>query len=75
MLTSVILRLSVPHPQQLCRGSTAPDPPTPHQHHPRVFVLRAGSRLEDKTGLTEKRPPIRPTRTKGYLGRTGTRAQ
>ncbi|KAJ4919375.1 hypothetical protein JOQ06_022329, partial [Pogonophryne albipinna] len=57
------------------RGPTAPDPPTPHQHHPRVFVLRAGSRQEDKPGLTEKKLPPRPTGTKGYQWRTGTQHQ
>ncbi|KAK2820570.1 hypothetical protein Q5P01_023529 [Channa striata] len=51
-LVPAILRLSVPHTQQPHRGSAAPDPPT-HHHHPRVFVLRAGSRRGETVAKAE----------------------
>ncbi|TDG97847.1 hypothetical protein EPR50_G00212310 [Perca flavescens] len=66
MLTSAILSLSAPRPQQLCRGSIAPEPPAAPP--PRVFVLRAGSRQGEtvvKPRLTEKKQPPKPTGTKG----------
>ncbi|KAF3853780.1 hypothetical protein F7725_014468 [Dissostichus mawsoni] len=72
--TPSVIVTSISSPAIL-HSPTAPDPPTPHQHHPRVFVLRAGSRQEDKPGLTEKKLPPRPTGTKGYQWKTGTQHQ
>lgn len=79
------MHVCVCFPPSVClchRGPTAPDPPTPqhHPHHPRVFVLRAGSRRGSREHwrprLTEeKSPPRRDKRIAGEDGGQGNSGQ